>query len=69
METIGKQIILSVLVNGTHDHGRNDTRSVYPLLVNPLLVNIAQDTTGRIHYVSDCDFRKQPVSWHGRIRL
>jgi hypothetical protein len=47
-----------------NDHDRNDTKSVYPLLVN-----IAQDTTGRIHYVSDGDFGKHPVSWHGRIRL
>jgi hypothetical protein len=61
METIG---IFSVLMNVTHDYDRNDTRSVYPLLVN-----IAQDTTGRVHYVSDGDFRKHPVSWHDRIRL
>jgi len=59
-----KQIILPVLMNVTHDYDRNDTRLVYPLLVN-----IAQDTTGRIHHVSDGDFRKHPVSWHDRIRL
>ena len=46
------------LMNVTHDLDRNE-----------LLVSIAQNTTGRIHYLSDGDFRKHPVSWHGRICL
>jgi hypothetical protein len=56
--------MLSILMSVTHDNDRNDTKSVYPLLIN-----IAQDTTGRVYYVSGGDFRKHPVSWHDRLRL
>lgn len=51
-------------MNLKHGLDRNDMRSVYQLLVS-----IAQNTTGRIHYLSYGDFRKHPVSWHGRFRL
>lgn len=64
MGTIRQQVILSVLMNLKHGLDRNDMRSVYQLLVS-----IAQNTTGRIHYLSYGDFRKHPVSWHGRFRL
>jgi hypothetical protein len=37
--------------------------------VRQLLVDIAQDTAGGIQYVSDDEFREQPVRRHGRIQL
>jgi hypothetical protein len=37
--------------------------------VRQLLINIAQDTVGGIKYVSDDEFREQPVRRHGRIQL
>jgi hypothetical protein len=47
-----------------HDHDGDDTESV-----RPLLVNITQNTAGRVHHVSDGNFREHPVRWHGRIQL
>jgi hypothetical protein len=37
--------------------------------VRQLLINIAQDAVGGIKYVSDDEFREQPVRRHGRIQL
>jgi len=34
-----------------------------------LFVNITQDTTCSVHYVSNGDFREQPVRWYERIQL
>jgi hypothetical protein len=48
-----------------YDHNDGgDTKSV-----RQLLVDIAQDAAGGIKYVSDDEFREQPVRRHGRIQL
>ena len=46
-----------------HNDG-HDTGSV-----RQLLVNIAKDTAGGIQYVSDDEFREQPIRRNGRIQL
>ena len=37
--------------------------------MHPSPVYITQDTVSCVQYVSDDEFREQPVRWHGRVQL